>query len=117
MDFNFFKKNTMNKFYLMIPIFELYSIVEISEVVFNSSVSEYIKDQRGLEDRKKIFENLTWAKENPSFDFKSIMNDAPVSHKLQFSNKEVYTYLMSFKQFMENEDFALLTDDREPIRF
>ena len=45
------------------------------------------------------------------------MNDAPVSHKLQFSNKEVYTYLMSFKEFMENEDFALLTDDREPIRF
>ena len=50
-----FLKNTMNKFYLMIPIFELYAIVEISEVVFNSSVSEYIKDQRGLEDRKKIF--------------------------------------------------------------
>ena len=43
----------MNKFYLMIPIYELHSIVEINEVVFNSSVSVYIKDQRGLEDRKK----------------------------------------------------------------
>lgn len=57
------------------------------------------------------------AKKNSRFDFKSIMNDATVSHKLQCSNKEVYKYLMSFKEFMENQDFALLTDDTEPIRF
>ena len=55
----------MNKFYLMIPIFELHSIVEINEVVFNSSVSEYIKDQRGLEDRKKKLKILLGQKKIP----------------------------------------------------
>ena len=99
------------------PLFGLYDIDSLEEVKFTIESSNYIKNGYSLEIRKNIYDSLNWAKENPSFDFKSIMNDAPVPHKFKFSNKEVYKYLMSFKEFMENEDFALLTDDREPIRF
>lgn len=104
----------MEKYYLMVPIWELYHIKELSEIVFGTLVSEYLKDMKSLEDRKNIYEALKWAKENPNFDFKGIMKDAPVSHKLKFSNKEVFIYLMDFKAFMENEEYELLTDDRPP---
>lgn len=102
------------KIYLMIPIFFLYDIEEIKEISFDSVGSEYLKDGYNLELRNKIYEALNWAKENPNFDFKGIMKDAPVSHKLKFSNKEVFKYLMDFKAFMENEEYELLTDDRPP---
>ncbi|TXF79492.1 hypothetical protein [Chryseobacterium sp.] len=105
----------MDKYYLMIPIYELYSIQELDEVTFDRSVAEYLKDQRSLKDRKKIYSALEWAKENPNYDFKDIMKDAPVSHELSFSNSEISDYLMSFKTFMENKDFKLLTEDR-PIK-
>lgn len=45
------------------------------------------------------------------------MKDAPVSGKLEFSNEEVYQYLMGFKTFMENEEYALLTDNKLPKEF
>lgn len=105
----------MEKYYLMIPIWELYQINELSEIVFGVSVSEYIKDIKSLEERKNIYEALKWAKENSNYDFKGIMKDAPVPHKLKFSNREVYKYLMDFKTFMENEEYELLTDDR-PVK-
>jgi hypothetical protein len=102
------------KIYLMIPIFFLYDIKDIKEINFDSEGSEYLKDGYTLNQRKSIHEALKWTKENPNFDFKGIMKDAPVPHKLKFSNKEVFKYLMDFKAFMENEEYELLTDDRPP---
>lgn len=101
----------------MIPIWELYYVKELKEISFNDSTSENFKDQRSLFDRKKIYETLQWAEENPNYDFKEIMKNAPVPHKLEFSNKEVYEYLVKFKEFMENEEYGVLTDDRPSIEF
>ena len=36
---------------------------------------------------------------------------------LVFSNEEIYSFLMNFKSFMENEEFGLLTDDKPPHEF
>jgi hypothetical protein len=102
----------------LIPlIFELYSIEDIESIKFNERGLEYFKNFYSKEERTRIYEALKWAKENSNYDFKGIMKDAPVSHKLKFSNKEVYKYLMNVKVFMENEDFALLTDNRETKEF
>ncbi|MDF2553820.1 MAG: uncharacterized protein K0R77_3095 [Chryseobacterium sp.] len=104
----------MKKIDLMIPIWALYNFKNISDIVLKIDDSEYLKNVYDLEQRKSIHSALKWAKENPNFDFKGIMEDAPVSHELTFSNLEIYNYLMSFKNFMENQDYKLLTDDRPP---
>lgn len=105
----------MEKIDLMIPIWALYNFKNINEIALKVDDSEYLKNVYNLEQRKKIHSALKWAKENPNFDFKGIMKDASVSHELIFSNSEVYNYLMSFKDFLENKEYKLLTDDR-PIK-
>lgn len=42
------------------------------------------------------------------------MKDAPLSHELTFSNLDIHNYLMFLKNFMENQEYKLLTDDRPP---
>ncbi|NAS31515.1 hypothetical protein GTQ40_11070 [Flavobacteriaceae bacterium R38] len=98
----------------MIPMFYLYDIESLDEALFTDESSEYLKNTYDLKSRLDIYSNLEWAELNPNFPFESIMDNAPVVGKLKFSNEEVHQYLMSFKAFMENEDFKLLTDDREP---
>ncbi|MCS4237449.1 hypothetical protein M2306_002512 [Myroides gitamensis] len=107
----------MKKNNLMIPIFWLYEISSLEEVKFTLESSNYIKDGYGIEERNNIYEALQWAKDNPNYNFKGIMKNAPVPHKLEFSNKEVYYYLMKFKEFMENKEYEILTDDRPTIEF
>ncbi|CAL2080331.1 conserved hypothetical protein [Tenacibaculum sp. 190524A02b] len=96
----------------MTPIFYLYKLKKIEDFLFDKKLSERIKDYEELKHRKGVYEMLKWAEKNPSFHFESIMENAPVRGKLKFTNEEVYSYLMSFKSFMENEEFGLLTDDR-----
>ena len=107
----------MEKINLMIPIFGLYEINSLKEVFFSIDSSNYLKNGYNLQDRIKIYEDLKWAQDNPGYDFKGLMDDAPVPYKLKFSNKEIFKYLMDFKNFMEMKDFELLTDDRDPLIF
>ena len=107
----------MNKIDLMIPIWALYNFESIKDITFKIDDSEYLKNNYTLLERNNIYNSINWAKENPNFDFKSIMKEAPVSHKLKFSNKEIFKYLMNFKEFMENDEYNLLTDDRKPKEF
>ncbi|MFY0483074.1 hypothetical protein ACI6PS_10740 [Flavobacterium sp. PLA-1-15] len=100
---------------LMIPMFALYNFESIKNIELKLDDAEYLKNFYTLNERQNIGQALLWAKENPSFDFKGIMKEAPVTHKLKFSNKEIFKYLMNFKQFMESEEYELLTEDR-PIK-
>ena len=101
----------------MIPIWGLYEIKSLDEALFTKNSSDCLKDSNNLEERTKIYEALTWAAGNPDFDFKEIMSEAPVRGSLNFSNAEVYQYLMMFKSFMESDEFDLLIDDRPPKEF
>ena len=97
---------------LITPLFALYNFESLSNINFKESDSEYLKNSYDLKERKEIYDALKWAEENSTYQFESIMKDAPVIGKLKFNNDEVYQYLMSFKAFMENSDYNLLTDDR-----
>lgn len=103
----------MHKRNLMIPLFYLYDVKSIDDIIFSNESSEYFKDTYNLKSRLDIYNALKWAEQNPSFKFESIMENAPVFGELKFSNEEVYQYLMSFKSFMELEEYKLLTEDRE----
>lgn len=102
--------------HLMTPIFYLYEIEKVEQIKLNESTAEKFKDIYDKKIRIEIFESLKWAEENKDFHFESIMENAPVRGKLKFTNDEVYSYLMNFKSFMENEEFGLLTDDRPTNR-
>ncbi len=109
-------KNTR---YLMEPIWELYHIdsyedFQINNVSFNSKIADYLKKQYALDRRRNIYRSLEWAENNSTFNFKSVMDKAPVAGELPFSNEEIYSYLMQFKSFMENETFSLLSDNSPP---
>jgi hypothetical protein len=95
---------------LMIPLFALYNFKQMSEIIFGDGDIEYLKTCYNLVDRQAIHEALIWAKDNPSFEFESIMGNAPVMGKLPFSNEEIHEYLIRFKAFME-EDNGLLTEE------
>ena len=101
-----------NKNLLIIPIWPLYDVSKINDVIFDKNLSDYIKRGYNLKKRKDIYESLVLANENPNYNFLEIMNNAPSVRKVEFANSQVYKHLMSFKKFMENEEFGLLTDDK-----
>lgn len=86
-----------------------YSRTKPEEYVFDEIIAERLKDTVKLEDRKKEYEALKWAKENPNFDFRTFCPE-----KISFSKDEVYKGLMKMKAFYEVEEYELLTDDRKP---
>ena len=98
---------------LMVQLWELYNLNSLQEAVFENRSSEYLKDFHTLKERKDMYDALKWAEQNPDFKFESVMENAPVFGELKFSNQEVYQYLMSYKEFMEQEEYKLLTEDRE----
>jgi hypothetical protein len=98
------------KSYLEIPIFSLYNFKQIDKIEFGDGDKEYLKNSYNLKERKAIHDSLNWAKNNPNFEFESIMENAPVVGKLPFSNSKIYEYLMRFKTFME-EDNGLLSEE------
>lgn len=98
---------------LMIPLFYLYDVESIKNIIFSNESSEYFKDIYNLKSRIDIYDALKWAEQNPNFRFESVMENAPVVGELKFSNEEVHQYLMNFKTFMEQEEYKLLTEDRE----
>lgn len=97
----------------MDPIWILYMNKNINNIVFNKRLSESYKDIHPLERRKKIYKAITWTVENPKFDFQIVAAEIkPFVYGIDFTNKEIYDYFVSFKNFMENEEYGLLTDDR-----
>ncbi|WP_447636832.1 hypothetical protein [Flavobacterium microcysteis] len=103
----------MGKTYLQIPLFPLYNTESITSIKFTDGDEEVLKIGYTLKERKQIHQSLVWAKDNPDFEFESIMDNAPVVGKLSFSNAEIYTYLMKFKTFME-ESKSLLIEESSP---
>lgn len=95
----------------MIPMWPLYNVSSINDIVFDINLSEYIKRGYNLKKRKDIYESLVWANDNPNYNFVDIMQDAPSVRKIKFKKDEIYRHLLNFKSFMENEEFGLLTDD------
>lgn len=106
-----------NKIDLIRPISELYHIKSLDEVVFNQKVSEYLKDTYSLDERKNIHQAIVNVEQKPNHDFKDLMREVPKPQDLSFSNEEIFSYLLSFKTFMENEEFDLLIDSRPPKDF
>lgn len=100
-----------NKIFLTIPISFLYNVESIEEMTLDLIMSNTLKNAYNLDERLNIFNALVWAEQNPNYQFKDIMKDSPVIGQLNFENQEIYNYLISFKSFMENEEYELLTDE------
>lgn len=103
----------MDKTYLQIPIFPLYNAESIVSIRFSDDDAAFLESGYTLEERKQIHEALVWAKDNPDFEFESIMDKAPSVGKLSFSNADIYIYLMKFKTFMEESE-SLLIEESSP---
>ncbi|WP_452598022.1 hypothetical protein [Pontimicrobium sp. MEBiC01747] len=103
-----------NKNVLMIPIWLLYNVDSIEEINYDSILSDTLKDSYDLEVTKKIYKTIKLAEEKPDYPFNEIMDKAPVLEKINFKDEEIYSHLMNFKSFMEDERFGLLTDTRKP---
>ncbi|WP_299132977.1 hypothetical protein [uncultured Tenacibaculum sp.] len=97
---------------LMVPMWPLYNISNIDDMNFDSNLSEYLKRGYDLSKRKRVFSVLEWAQNNSEYSFKKVMENSPNPREIKFSNKDIFSHLMNFKKFMENEEFCLLTDDR-----
>lgn len=104
------------KAHLMTPLFTLYKIKNLDEIILNKDTSERMKNMFNLEIRKGIYNALHWSEQNPNFHFESIMKEAPVQGSLKFSNEEVFEYLMKYKEYMENDEYGLLIDNRPTNR-
>jgi hypothetical protein len=100
------------KAHLMTPLFTLYKVKNINEIILDKDTSERMKNMLNLGIRKGIYNALQWVESNPDFEFESIMKEAPVQGSLNFSNEEVFEYLIKYKEYMENDEYGLLTDDR-----
>ena len=111
-----------NPRHLIEPIWELYHIdsyedFQVNNVSFNSKIANYLKRQYALDRRRNIYKSLEWAENNSTFNFKSVMDNVPVMGELPFNNEDIYSYLMQFKSFMEDETFGLLSDNSSPQEF
>jgi len=58
---------------LIIPLWELYDLESLDEVIFNVKSSDYLKNGYNLDERKNMYESLKWAELNSDFQFESIM--------------------------------------------
>jgi len=78
----------MNIYYLRIPIGYLHDIDDLSNFPgFKKSGLEYFISGYETLEINEIIEALKWAKENPSYDFSSMLPD------IKHSNKDIYKYL------------------------
>ncbi len=98
--------------YLMIPMWNLFKVDKIEYIRLDKdSANWYIKGYE-LKDRRNIYTSLISVESNPNYNFLEIIKDAPDLREIEFSNLEIFEYLINFKKFMENEKYGLLTDDR-----
>lgn len=96
-----------NKFYIASLLFELYNVKTLDKIIFNEKVANRLKVTNDLLERKAIYTALIWAKDNENFDFKSVLQNAPVTGHLSFSNSEIYGFLMKFKKFIEENNLLV----------
>lgn len=79
----------------------------------DKKISETLKDTHNLAERKQIYNTIKQVIKRPKYDFQAINNKIkPFASNVSFNNEEIYNYLTSFKNFMENVEYGLLTDDR-----
>ncbi|KQS94319.1 hypothetical protein [Chryseobacterium sp. Leaf394] len=71
-------------------------------------MAERKKNIQNLAERKKQYSALVWAKNNPSFDFRTCWHE-----NIPFKKVEVFDLLMKLKEFYEVDKYELLTDDRK----
>ncbi|HEX8377665.1 MAG TPA: hypothetical protein VF602_07590 [Pedobacter sp.] len=107
MDYNI---KQMDKKELQIPIFALYNFQSLEDILLTIDDADFLKKSYSLQERMNLYDALKWAKDNPKYDFKSIMADAPIPHKLKVSNADIYKYLLNFKIFMESEEYKILSE-------
>lgn len=93
--------------YLELPLWELYQAGSVEKIRFNNTSATRLKERRDLEFRQDLYKALIWAENNPTYNFKEIVNGIPIPRKLNLSNTELLNYLMHFKAFMENKHFNL----------
>ena len=106
-------KNMKNyKYMLRIPLFPLYRYDSLDQIHLEEKEVDFLM-QYSLKERKNLYEDLKWAKNNPNYNFESIMEGAPVFGTLKFTNNEVYEYLMLFMEFMEKFPVLLNEDSQE----
>jgi hypothetical protein len=86
--------------YLRIPLYKLYYINSLDEVVYDEKFIKLFKEHYSGEKRRKIFNSLQWVKDNPSTNFK----DFAMHENLKFSNKDIYLYLMKLYDFMKEHN-------------
>ncbi|MEP0263111.1 hypothetical protein [Dokdonia sp.] len=96
----------------MIPIWLLYNTESLEDITYDEVLSETLKDGYDLDSRKLIYKVLEWAESKTEYDYNGIMDNAPTSRKLDYSNSEIYQFLMDFKNFMEKSEYGLLSDNR-----
>ena len=104
-----------NKNLLMIPIWLLYNTKSLGDIKYDEVLSETLKNGYDLDSRKLIYKALEWIESKSEYDYKGIMDNAPTSRKLDYSNSEIYQFLMDFKIFMGKNEYELLSDNRPPI--
>ena len=86
-----------------------YPDTKLDDYKLNELIAERKKERQSLDSRKKEYEALVWAKENPNFDFRTCWHES-----IPFTKVAVFNLLMKMKAFYEVEEYKLLTDDRKP---
>lgn len=104
----------MKKRAYLIPLSYLLQVKSIQNINLNSKGAEHLKKTYDKEVRLNIYNSLQEfdGRNILNYNFQKLIEEAGLMGTLNYSNKQIYDYLMSFKRFMENEEFGLLTDDK-----
>lgn len=89
----------MMKKQLIIPMYRLNTTKDIKDIFYDERNLYFFKRDYTIEERRKQFEALKWAMENPEYDFKSV---SPIFKDLKFSNDEIFIYLKKVHDFMKD---------------
>lgn len=84
----------MNLNFIRIPLYKLNYVNNIDEITLDEEFLNQFCTEYEKEERKNIFEQLAWAVNNPTYDFKSLVTTD------RFNNKEIYSYIKKLYDFM-----------------
>lgn len=85
-----------NKDYLRITLHKLYYVDDLGS--FSGLTAEEfasMRDEYDPDEIKSIIESVGWARENPDFDFSSLLPD------LNYSNDEIYEYFCKLDKYFQ----------------
>lgn len=91
-------KTSTNTNYLRIPMSMLYDISRIEEFSGLSKENvDVLHKEYSQEELSGIIAGLSFAKDNPEFDFAALLPDIP------FSNRQIYDFLMKIYDSVINQ--------------